>query len=171
MNGEGNGYLVRSGSSLASPIVASIVALILEKMPSLTYEEVQNIIRNGAEKVHSSQDGGQYQYGTNGNGYNNKMFFGRVSCINSLNLATSLGIENEAISSTAIKYIDQGLYVIETEYVNPKNVLLYSLDGRLLLNETVQGKNIEINLNSFPKGIYLLKINNQEFRLETKLVH
>lgn len=99
------------------------------------------------------------------------MFFGRVSCINSLNLATSLGIENEAISSTAIKYIDQGLYVIETEYVNPKNVLLYSLDGRLLLNETVQRKNIEINLYSFPKGIYLLKINNQEFRLETKLVH
>ena len=85
--------------------------------------------------------------------------------------AISLGIENEAISSTAIKYIDQGLYVIETEYVNPKNVLLYSLDGRLLLNETVQRKNIEINLNSFPKGIYLLKINNQEFRLETKLVH
>lgn len=58
INGEGNGYLVRSGSSLASPIVASIVALILEKMPSLTYEEVQNIIRNGVDKVHSTLDGG-----------------------------------------------------------------------------------------------------------------
>jgi len=61
--------------------------------------------------------------------------------------------------------------VIETEYVNPKNVLLNSLDGKLLLNETVQGENIEINLNSFPKGIYLLKINNKEYRFATKLVH
>lgn len=61
--------------------------------------------------------------------------------------------------------------MIETEYVNPKNVLLNSLDGKLLLNETVQGENIEINLNSFPKGIYLLKINNKEYRFATKLVH
>lgn len=45
------------------------------------------------------------------------------------------------------------------------------MDGRLLLNKTIQGKSIEINLFFFPKGIYLLKINNQEFRLETKLVH
>lgn len=171
INGEGNGYLVRSGSSLASPIVASIVALILEEKPSLTYDEVQNVIRNGAEKVHSTQAGGPYPYGTDGSGYNNKMFYGRVSCINSLKLATSLGIEQEAISSTVIKHIDQGIYVIETEYSTSKNVLLYSLDGRLLFNETVQGENIEINLNSFPKGIYLLKINNQEYRFATKLIH
>lgn len=171
INGEGNGYLVRTGSSLSSPIVASIVALVLEEKPDLKYDEVISIIRKGAEKVHSTLDGGIYQYGTDGNGYNNKMFYGRVSCINSFNIATTLGIEEEEYISTFVKHIDEGLYVVETEIETSKNIILYSMDGRLLLNKTIQGKSIEINLKSFPKGIYLLKINNQEFRFETKLVH
>lgn len=172
VNGQGNGYLVLSGSSLASPIVASIVALILEEKPSLTYQEVQNIIRDGAEKVNSTLNGGPYQYGNSGNGYNKKMFFGRVSCINSLNLATLLDIDQEYLSSIKIKNIDEGRYIIETTDDSFKNLYLYSLDGRLLINKSVKTESIEVNINQYPKGIYLLKIDNgHSYPFSTKLVH
>ncbi|AFL84113.1 subtilisin-like serine protease [Belliella baltica DSM 15883] len=73
-----DGYATVSGTSFAAPQVAGIAALILSVNPSLTQQEVRNIIESTADKV------GGYNYtlgaGENSNlTWNNQMGYGRVN--------------------------------------------------------------------------------------------
>ncbi|WP_052102402.1 S8 family peptidase [Porphyromonas gingivicanis] len=47
----GNSVALNSGTSMAAPHVAGVAALILQKNPSLTGEQVRNIIKRSARKV------------------------------------------------------------------------------------------------------------------------
>lgn len=48
INGKYNGYTQRSGTSMATPIVSGAVALLLEKYPHLTNENVKYLLQNTA---------------------------------------------------------------------------------------------------------------------------
>jgi len=62
-------YTWQSGTSFASPLAASVAALVLSRNGNLTATQVRDILRNGADKVHSATvaySGGQntcYGYG------------------------------------------------------------------------------------------------------------
>lgn len=169
--GTGNGYMIVNGSSVASPLVASIAALILEKRPDLTYQQVKQVIRDGAKKVHSSTNGGPYNYI---NGYSKKMFYGRVSCINSLNIAKNLGVhENKSIISATVKNMGNGKYIIVTPNYTSKDIRLYSLNGKILFEKIMRNdiKETKVDLSRFAKGIYILKIySNSGKQFTTKLI-
>ncbi len=51
-----------------------------------------------------------------------------------------------------------------------KTVSLYSLSGKLILNEQVEANEYQLNLTSYSKGIYFLNITNANGTLTTKLV-
>lgn len=153
--GNGNGYLLVSGSSLASPLVASIVAMILEKRPDLTYQQIQEIIRNGAEKVNSINDGGPYEYLY---GYNQKMFFGRVSCINSLQIAETLSLQEISQANAKVKDMGDGIFIIEAINIPLSEVHLYGLDGKLILEKNNTSNSLSIDLNNYPQGMYVLNL-------------
>ena len=157
--GSGNGYQVLNGASLATPLVSAIAAMILQKRPDLTYQQVKDVIIQGAEKVHSTTNGGIYNYI---NGYNNEMFWGRVSCINSLNIAETLGIENVNNSFlTIVKNMGDANYIIKTpENYESKFIELYDLSGKKLQNNTFEEglHTYEINLNKYMAGMYIVKI-------------
>lgn len=170
VHGYGNGYLVVSGSSLASPLVASIVAMILEKRPDLTYQQVQEVIRQGAEKVNSTNVGGPYDYlGTNG--YNQKMFFGRVSCINSLHLAETLGIDKISQANVKVRDMGDGTFIIDATDIPLSEIRFYGLDGKLLFEKDNIGNSLSIDLRNYPQGMYVLNLIDTKGRFfSTKLI-
>jgi len=158
INSSNNGYTVERGASLATPVVSSIAAMILQKRPDLTYEQVKEVIKNGADKVHSTANGGIYNYV---NGYNSEMFFGRVNCFNSLKIAETLGVkENMQEIKTIIRNNSDGSFIITTPYNQEmKTLMVYDLSGKLL-TETMTDKeaSFEVDLSNYGKGMYLLKI-------------
>ncbi|MCO5269931.1 MAG: S8 family serine peptidase [Brumimicrobium sp.] len=168
--GQGS-HTVTLGSSFSSPIVASIAAMILEKNPSLTWSDVRDLIRDGAEKVNSDT----YDYNMFGNapGYNNEMFYGRVSCINSINQTSNIAEEEKSIELTVMNMGEYQYLVFIPESGKIQPYELYDMSGRLLLNGNAAPGNFEIpiDLSSYHRGIYILKIYNSERTiLSTKLM-
>lgn len=159
------------GSSYSTPIVASIAAMILEKNPLLTWSEVRELIRNGAEKVNTNT----YDYNMFGNapGYNNEMFYGRVSCINSINQTLNITEEEKPLALTVMNMGEHQYLVFIPESGQVQPYELYDMSGRLLLNGKATPGNVEIpiDLSAYHSGMYFLKIYNSERTiLSTKLM-
>ncbi len=154
-------YITSGGSSFASPIVASIAAIILDKNPNLTWTQVRDLIRNGAEQVNP----GTYDYNMFGGtpGYNNEMFYGRVSCINSIN-QTPLSVEEnkEQVTLTVWRQDLNNYLVFIPQSVEGQSYELYDMSGRILSTSIIQSGSTEllIDLTAFTSGMYILKITN-----------
>jgi len=57
------------------------------------------------------------------------------------------------------------LLTIETEQTTHVNYGIYSLTGQLQMQGKLQGETTTININSLPKGIYLLKISEHTVKI------
>ncbi|MBI4945385.1 MAG: S8 family serine peptidase, partial [Bacteroidetes bacterium] len=79
-----NDYTYFWGTSAAAPIVAGVAALILSKNPTLTSDEVQEIIQQGADKV------GGYDYNAVSQGKSLELGYGRINALKSIILTNGI---------------------------------------------------------------------------------
>lgn len=161
--GESAGdYLVGGGTSFSSPIVASIAALILEKNPNLTLTEVRDLIRNGAEKKHPTTYNYNMFPGTPG--YNDEMFYGRVSCINSIN-SVPLGVDDlESISKLNIIRLNESEFVLFIPESNDfQNLEIINSVGQKIKATSIEPNQLtlDINLSNCSNGVYFLLLKNK----------
>lgn len=113
------------GTSAASPVVAGVVALMLQANPNLTWRDVQHILVRTAEK----NDAADGDWATNGAGYpiNHKYGFGRVDAAAAVTLAstwTPVAEESSAASSVvtvngAIPSTTTGSGITSSVTINP----------------------------------------------------
>ncbi len=80
-----NGYQVESGSSMATPHVAGLAALLKSYNPSLTWLDIKNLILNNGDKIPSAE--GKLVSGSRINAY--KALMGEMGIV--LNLQTGMG--------------------------------------------------------------------------------
>jgi subtilisin-like proprotein convertase family protein len=96
-------YVYVSGTSVATPMVSGVIALMLEANPNLTWRDVQHIIVETAEK-NDPEDADWVQ---NGAGYdvNHKYGFGAIDATAAVNAATDWETvaEEKSVSSEAIE--------------------------------------------------------------------
>lgn len=150
------------GTSFASPIVASIAALILEKNPNLNYLEVRDLIRNGAEKKHP----GTYDYNMfpSTPGYNEEMFYGRVSCINSIN-SVPLNVDDlTSMPKLNIVKLNESEFVIFLPESNDfQDIEIINSIGQKIRTFSTEPnqKSTEINLFNSSSGIYFIILKNK----------
>jgi subtilisin family serine protease len=74
---DSENYTYLAGSSAATPVVSSVIALLLEKNFNLTSSEITTILHDSVEKI------GSEPYI---NGRNNKYGYGKVHLTNALTL-------------------------------------------------------------------------------------
>lgn len=152
-------YAIKTGTSVASPIVASIAALLLEKNPNLTSDDITLIIRNGAEKVNPDPIGPYlYNYFPGFPGYANEMFYGRVSCINSLNEV--VGLPEVNLDQLVLARINEHLYELKLDKLTGgQSLKLYNTLGELVWETgTLNSTNTFISLENYSSGMYILNM-------------
>lgn len=161
--GQQGNYTVTIGTSFSTPITAGVAAILLEKNPAQTYQELRQVIRDGAEKVHPTI----YDYNEfpTAPGYSLEMFYGRVSCINSLNLVTVSVQEQEAIKDLAIMNLGDNHYqIVLPENYSGGELNVFSTSGSLLINaESTDGSPfIDVNLSNLASGVYVLVLHDSD---------
>lgn len=85
-----NGYENYAGTSMASPVVASVAGMVLSVNPELTVNEVKDIIYNSADDI-------------NGDGYDDEFGYGRVNAYEAVKQAIEHQSENAPESLTLSK--------------------------------------------------------------------
>ena len=169
---KGNSYITAKGSSMSAPIVSSIAAILLEANPTLYYSDVKYAIREGAEKVHPTT----YNYSMYGGtpGYNNEMFYGRVSCINSLNVEL-VGFHklDETIELSVIRNSKSEYTLYIPSSTANQTYVVQDMTGRIISTGVIAEGTVQIpiDLSGQADGLYIFALFNETSKLGTaKLV-
>lgn len=159
-----------TGTSFSSPLVAGIAAIILQKYPSLSYQQVTTMIDLTADKVRSGTGGTTpYDYSAYSNvpGYARETFYGRVNCSEALK-NPSVGIKEIGKKSADISlfYIstDEATLLLNGTNTAGYTLNIYDVSGRQIDSQNIEaGKNTyPINTDSFVKGVYLFNVVSTE---------
>lgn len=142
-----------SGTSMACPHVSGVAALILEKCPELTVDQVNHIIKSSTKKLPNVTFDEKKTDGT----WNNMYGYGLVDAYNAVvNTPNVTYIQNEAITGTRTVSANR-IYV-------GRNVTENKSEGNVILgpgNVTLKADYVEIkNSTSVPLGT-TLRINNK----------
>ncbi len=153
-----------SGTSMSSPVVTGIVALMLQANPNLSAKQIKQILHQTARKdqfTGNLSDTGSTNWG-----------FGKVHAYNAVKTALQTqNIENINIDKNVILYPNPAkdkvfIYCYQDFY--PKLVQIYSLDNKLIKTININGDST-IDVSDL-KGIYVMKISDNKRIVSKKLI-
>lgn len=154
-----------SGTSMSSPAVTGIVALILEANPYLTVDQIRDIIfttarndeKTGPLVEHDSMD---VRWG-----------WGKIDAMKAVNKALSLlDIKQVEHLRTPLRLYPtpaSSQVTINTGCGEPQTLSVYSTDGRLVFRSTAHFETI-LDLSGWHPGIYLLRVGSRTGKLIVK---
>ena len=58
----------------------------------------------------------------------------------------------------------------KTDAINNSEVAIYDIQGRLLYNQSIVNANVEVNISAFAKGMYIVKVSNNNKITASKFV-
>jgi subtilisin family serine protease len=162
----GGGYKSMSGTSMAGPHVAGLVALIISANPALAgnVDKIEDIIQQTAVKLKSSQNCG----GFSGSDIpNNAYGYGRIDALAAVKMAIlTVAINNTSTSVTNVKTypnpFDEKITFELTNCKTNSTLQVYSLTGQLITSKTWEkppGKYV-LDMSSFPSGVYFYQLNS-----------
>lgn len=171
LNGRTYSYAMFQGTSMSSPAVAGIVALLLEANPNLNPQQVLAILKQTA--IVDSYTGTIPVAGSNTWG------FGKVNAYAALKkVLETTGIFHQESVLPCLLYPNPGKGAYAVQYVSEKNeavsLHIYDAAGNQLMSEkwqTITGSNTHsISLTNYPSGIYLVRLDASGQSATVKLV-
>ena len=155
-----NAYGTFSGTSMSTPMVAGLAALVLAKNPGYSPAQVLSAIQNGADNINAE----------NAN-YVGKIGSGRINAFHALG-GVGTGIEANQIAGVTIypnPFNDK--LNIETGSETISGWQVYDLEGKLLIQTKEDtSPHYEIDTQKFTPGVYILKIFSEHGTLTNKLI-
>ena len=147
-----DGYTLMDGTSMATPLVAGAVALMLSKNRELTPAQISEILERTAVKLteHKSNDFGS----------------GRLDALAAVNAVDYDGIEEKQGKAQVYPNPSTGDFTVACEGIQAISV--FSVDGKLL--KTIEMNGNEYRIENLPKGVYVLKIDTENGVIMNKIV-
>ncbi len=149
-NGKDYYFMAQSGTSMVSPVVAGAVALWLEANPSLTPQDVLDVI---AQTSTHPEQGMSYPNNIYGNGqidvYRGLLYVLEMTDIPELSLYQPAEAHFQ-VSGTQL--------IVDRNESSTAIVTVYSTSGDQVLTTSINGEHSVIDLSSLPSGIYAVQL-------------
>lgn len=150
-----------SGTSMAAPAVAGIIALWLEAEPGLTKDDIMNVIKNSSFILP------EFNNKRNTYGYGNIDAYAGLKYI--LN-RTSVGVSVSDSDKILIKTLPGGILDCTVPALQSSaDVTLYSASGAIADKYTVNSKSFTISTSNLSKGIYILRVTGDNCNVNHKV--
>ena len=148
-----SGYTNMDGTSQATPCVAGIVALMLQKNPELTPAEICRILEETSVKLTPTKS--------------NITGVGRVDALAAVNAVEAYdGINEQSIEAEVFPNPSSGSFTIVCEGL--KRVSVYSVDGRLV--KAFEVNKTECRIEGLERGVYLVRMETEKGIVNRKVV-
>ncbi|MEK0420667.1 MAG: hypothetical protein RLZZ161_518, partial [Bacteroidota bacterium] len=155
-NGETQYWTMFSGTSMAAPHAAGIVALMLEANPNLNLNEVRQILRATAIRDDLT-----------GNDSNNNFGFGRINAFDAVKMALNMN-NTQHYSASGIKFLlypNPAYSVINIKGLNPVlhhlQLQLTDMQGRSVMkisSDPAGGGSFQADISGLHDGVYMYTI-------------
>ncbi|MEI6852788.1 MAG: S8 family peptidase, partial [Bacteroidota bacterium] len=162
-NGRNYKFYRFSGTSMSSPMVTGIVALMLEANPSLTPAQIKDIIKITARedlKTGDIPDTGSYRWG-----------WGKINAWRAVKMAYT-GIQEMAGTFSIVMYPNPAadiIYIMADKNDTPLTVSIYNVLGEKLTDEKIIINN-QIDIHELASGLYFVEIAQGQSKSIQKLI-
>lgn len=165
-NGTRYRWASMSGTSMSSPAVTGIVALMLQANPTISVDQIRNIIFTTARNDDKTgallaNDSASYTWG-----------WGKIDAMRCVAAAYDLNSIDQAIALQPKLMVypnpttSQATIITSTN--EPSTLKVYGMDGRIVETCTI-GNETSINTSEWPRGIYVLQVHGKAGVRTTKL--
>ena len=146
------------GTSMASPHVAGSIALWLEADPTLTLDDVKDIVKQTAVKGDAVLKADPVQAGAG-------KFNAYEGLKEVIRRATSSvgGIASDK-PGLLVTAVGDRTFEVFLGGVDEMTVSVYNVSGCLMMQSKVQGDEATIDMSAMPKGLYILDVNRKASR-------
>jgi subtilisin family serine protease len=163
-NGRTYGFCSLSGTSMSSPFVAGVVALMLEANPYLTPEQVKNILKETAYHDQYTESGPQLAVGA-----------GKVDAYQAvLRALQTSGVAQHSVNESRCRVypnpIENSAFVVIEGDESSYDVQLYDMSGRLVQYQQMTSGVNTLDMQSFAPGCYFLRMNDGKTVLTKKVI-
>lgn len=159
VNGRHNYYEAEQGTSMSTPICAGGVALWLQADPTLTVDDVKQIIAETSDKD---------SFVTNGLYPAAKWGAGKFNAYAGLRKVLGLpnGVNNVAMDEKPVMISDagNGAWDIFVPGASAVEARLFSISGQCVATANADGDSMLFEANDLQKGVYVLNVNGLESR-------
>lgn len=147
-----SGYCLKSGTSMATPLVAGTIALMLSKDPELTPAQIDEILERTSIPLseHKSNDFGS----------------GRIDALAAVNAVDYDDIEETSLEVNVFPNPTYDHLTIVGEEM--RQVSVFSMDGKLA--KIVENPGNTLRIDGLDNGVYMLKIDTQKGLITKKIV-
>jgi len=149
-------YATMEGTSMASPVVTGIVALMLEANPELNKTEIVQLINNNAITDNYTGNVPNYTWG-----------WGKIYAHDIMKDLVNTSINNQKFDNPVQNFIVSPnptygyFYINSLKHKGLLKVNINDLNGKLLINNEYPISpevNQEININNLPDGLYIIHL-------------
>jgi subtilisin family serine protease len=172
LNGTTYSYAMLQGTSMSSPAVAGIVALMLQVNPNLTPDQIQTILYNTAIK--DNYTGNIPATGDNIWGWGKINAYAAVAAC--LNISGIYHEPNPTLQALLYPNPSKGNYTLELQAKKSETIeiILVDITGRSLdqmeWNVDSGVNNIQPNWDELTPGIYFVHLKGQDGEMNIKLI-
>lgn len=164
--GKPYSWAAMSGTSMSSPAVAGIVALMLQANPHLTVQQIKDIIDTTARNDEHTGDL------VASHTHSNLWGWGKIDALAAVSAAyDKLDIEQAQRNlPTLLVYPNpaKGYFVAITSTERPETMTLFAMDGRRVMERSVTN-GARIDVSALPRGLYVVRTTGVLGSRTTKL--
>lgn len=166
---SGRAYIwaAMSGTSMSSPAVAGIVALMLQANPYLMFDDIRNIIISTARNDEmtgplSATDSISPRWG-----------HGKIDALKAVNAAWDMLDIDQAIANQPSLVVfpnpTTDHVTVRTGSNMPETASIYSVDGKMVKQQTISSE-ASIDISTLPQGVYFIRLQGRAGVRSEKIV-